>query len=440
MRITLVALGLLLIPLYLLLVYPAEEGPDIARFLLVSQIIFFAYLVIIFIYRRLSVDGASSRNLWSFMIAVAVVVRVIVVVGSAEQTYLSDDVYRYVWEGKIISNGYNPYLLSPEDMEDSGLADTTIHPRINHAWLPTIYPPLSQYLFATAYLIGGDSVWGFKLISLLFELLAALAVYGLVRTAHLPPWTFMIYLLSPLVIIEFLMSNHLDIFALPFLAVMLSYLVRQRPMPVTVGTLLALVTLVKLYGLFFLPVLLIHFPGKDKIRFLLSFALVVSVFYLPFLVTSGRELFGSLWIYLGTWQYNGSVFQLARTFLGENVARIACAVIFVGAAGLASLSRRKARDPIHRMFLIFGDYVMLTPALFPWYLVWTVPFIVLYRNLAFLILSGTVFLSYHVLIGYHQTGVWVEYPLLRIAEYVPFYGLLVYQFFARRKASRESAI
>jgi hypothetical protein len=426
--ILILAFGLLSLALYAALVFDDRidnpTGDYIIKFLWISQLLFFVYLGILLIARR-SDTLARNKRLFVIIVAVAVVIRLMVAIGAGEAAVLSDDVYRYIFEGKMVASDYNPFVISPMEMAGSGIADTVIYPHINHPNLPTIYPPLSQYVFTASYLIGGDSLVGFKIVSVIFELATLLVLLLFVRKSGLPEWTYFIYLLSPLVIIEFLYSNHLDILAMPFFVGSL-YFISQRQATAS-GITLALAALVKLFAFFFIPIFFFYLRGKERVWFLLAFVVAFVVVYSPFLLTAGPEAFGSLWKYLGTWQFNGSIHVLFKAIVGEQAARVIVGAMFgLAVAGLA-LYRRGDMNPIVRTFWAFGFYIILTPSLFSWYLVWILPLLMVTRNMAFLVLSGTIFLSYHVLIGYYTHGAWSEYWWLRVAEYIPFYGLLIYQ-------------
>ena len=67
---------------------------------------------------------------------------------------LSDDVYRYVWDGRVQLEGVHPYRYAPVDPALGTLRDAHVFPRINHPEVPTIYPPLAQSLFAGLALAG----------------------------------------------------------------------------------------------------------------------------------------------------------------------------------------------------------------------------------------------------------------------------------------------
>ena len=80
-----------------------------------------------------------------------------------------------------------------------------------------------------------------------------------------------------------------------------------------------------------------------------------------------------------------------------------------------------------RLFAILGAYIILAPTLFPWYLVWIFPFLMINRNRAFLILTGVILLSYLVGKGFYYHGKWPDYWLLSVVQYMLFYGVLVWQ-------------
>jgi len=417
---------------YLFLFLPDTSQPRILKLLIVSQVATALYMFMIARLKKTSAVGLS-KNIFYTLFALGLVIRVVFVAGSGQQTWLSDDIYRYVWEGKLVLNGVNPYYYSPSDLECSDLADSTIFPGINHPELPAIYPPMAQYLFAVSYLVGGDSFNGFKLLSILFELLTLAAILVLIRKYGYEKWSVFIYLFSPLILIEFLYSSHLDILALPFFITSMICLKEDRP--VLGGFTLALTILVKLTGLLFLPVYFFSFKSCKRWLFLTVFTFVCLITYLPFILMPDRAVIGSLGEYLGSWQWNSFVFQLSQLVIGEIAARILCAIALVGSILFASLSG-KTSDSFQRLFWAAGAYVIFSPALYPWYLAWLLPFLVINKNSAFLLLTGTSLLSYHVLIEYYATGEWYQLLTIPLLEYIPFFGLLLLGMY-RQLASKD---
>ncbi len=440
MKYALITFPLLFLFLFLYLIFPKTASPDIVKFLILSQVIFLLYLFFLYITKKISFSFRNHKKLFIYFIVIGLLIRISVSFFSGDISYLSDDVYRYIWEGKLVTNNYNPYIVSPEDMLSTPLADSTIYPKINHPWHVTIYPPISQYLFAISYIIGGDSLSGFKLLALLFELLSLLLMYYFVKIYRLPDWSFLIYLFSPFIIIEFLFSNHLDIFGLPFLVGALILLKDYKKHIYTLSLLLAIGVLIKFYILFFIPFIFFFFGAKEKLKFIITFTITILLLYLPFILSSGFNVFGSLLVYLDKWQYNGSIYLLLKQIFSQETARyIFFAVFFCSYIPLLLLKRFK-NNPMLQSFIIFGVYIILTPTIFNWYLLWIIPFMIYYRSIAFLILSGTCMLSYHGLIGIYDNGVWLQMPILTLISYLPFFIILIYEIYKFYKPKKVNII
>ncbi len=426
--------------LFIYMIFPKTETPDIVKFLVLSQLIFLLYLLFVYLTKRINFSFLKNRKLFFYFIIIGILIRTVVSFATGEVSYLSDDVYRYVWEGKLVANDYNPFILSPDAMYGTPLADTTIYPKINHPWHVTIYPPVSQYLFMASYLISGDSISGFKLLSFLFELLSLLLMYIFVKRYKLPDWTFFLYLFSPLIIIEFLFSNHLDIFGLPFLLGALILLKDSKRKLFPLSVLLALGVLVKFYLLFFIPFMFFSFNRKEKLKFILIFGLTIVIFYLPFIMSSGFNVFGSLGVYLDLWQYNGSLYLLLGKFFSIDTARYICFGLFVSAYIPLLTMKRFKNNFMLQSLLIFIVYIIVTPVIFNWYLLWVIPFMVYYRNSAIISLTGTCMLSYHGLIGIFDTGLWSQMPILIFISYFPFFALLIYEAYKQIKTKKVNLI
>ena len=86
---------------------------------------------------------------------------------------------------------------------------------------------------------------------------------------------------------------------------------------------------------------------------------------------------------------------------------------------------RSTEDPLRGTYWCLGAYVLLSPTLHPWYMLWIMPFMPFFPSAAWLTLSVLVFLAYEVLIDYSLSGVWLEKPWVRWAQYAPFFSLLL---------------
>ena len=152
--------------------------------------------------------------------------------------FLSDDIYRYVWDGLVQHAGINPYHYPPEAPELGFLRDDTIFPMINRKWALTIYPPAAQLFFrALAWLWPGQLV-AMKTIILLADVGSIALLLCLLKQLHLPQSRIVLYAWHPLVVVELGISGHLDGLMLPF--VLLAWLCMMHNRSWLVGVSLAI--------------------------------------------------------------------------------------------------------------------------------------------------------------------------------------------------------
>ncbi len=139
---------------------------------------------------------------------------------------LSDDIYRYVWEGKVAAHGHDPYRLSPRDTTFVRLRDRVVYPRINHPELATIYPPLSIAGFALVARLS-PTVWAMKSWVLLHDLALVLLLLAWARARRASPLAVIAYAWNPLVLVEYSGSGHNDPTAMVWLVAALVWAERR---------------------------------------------------------------------------------------------------------------------------------------------------------------------------------------------------------------------
>lgn len=417
------------------------------------------------------------------------------------QQIQEDDVYRYLWDGKVFAHGINPYKYAPAEIHDFSTLKIK-HPeslkkkytaqeqeelkllnklkwdndtaliyleRVNHPDIPTIYPPLAQYVFRVVHLLHADSIYAMRLAFLIFDLatfwfiLRTLSVFGINRDYSL------IYFWSPLIIKETFNSTHLDIIGISMLCASIYYLVRARDRLATIF--LCLSFLGKLYPIILLPLYLkrIALRNRDAGKSLwaepalsgILFTGLAVIGYFPFL-NIGGETFEGLKTFTTYFQSNDSIFALlvylfakipelnttAELHLAYNLPTLLSkiTVLLVLTGTLLFLLIRKTRpaadssDCVRDMFLIMSLVFLLSPVQNPWYLCWTVPFLCFFPMRSFILLTGLVGLYYlDFYFDYQEISHYS--PWIPWVEYSPFYALLgleLYQNF-RRKKSAEPA-
>ena len=337
---------------------------------------------------------------------------------------LSDDIYRYLWEGRLVSMDINPFEYAPDAPQLEHMRDQDIFPQINHKNFVTIYPPLTQFIFSLSLQLH-PSIKMMNLTFLIFDVLTMIVLMLTLRSLTIDLTRIIIYAWNPLIIMEFAGSGHLDSVAIFFL--MLSFYLFIKGKGVSSILSLALSFLGKLLALIFLPFIL----QKKKVLSTVLFVAVICVAYLPFL-GAGTKLFQSLIIYSNEWVFNGSLYPLFIWILpSPAAARGMSAILLVLTIGVLFFWYRKRHlDADKRSiyiigFIVLGLLLLVTPVLHPWYVCWIVPFLVIYPNRAWILLTGSVFLSYWILVGYVRSGVWEESLPVLVLEYVPFYALLL---------------
>ena len=317
----------------------------------------------------------------------------------ATPPYLSDDIYRYVWDGRVQAAGINPYRFVPESRELLALRDGEIYPRINRrGYAPTIYPPLAEALFLAGTRISESVTW-VKLLMIAFEALTVWILVRLLRSLQLPPERVLIYAWNPLAIWEFAGSGHIDAAAIAFMV--LAVWARRCNRPGLTGLSLACATLTKLYPAVIFPALYRRWDWKMPA----AFGAAVVLAYLPF-VSVGRRVLGFLPAYVEEeglisgerfypWKLIHNVWAIPQF---DGVAYLAI-LLLVLLAVAGWLTFRKERHPgdflTHSLVLAALTTVLFSPH-YPWYFAWLLPLLVVVPDLSLLYLTLAAFVLYRV--------------------------------------------
>jgi len=347
--------------------------------------------------------------------------------------YLSDDIYRYIWDGRVQAAGINPYRYIPAEPELANLRDDKIYPRINRRDVAhTIYPPIAEGVWFLTTRISESVTW-MKATMILFEAMAIWAIAKLLASFGLPRQRILLYAWHPLAVWEFAGNGHVDAIAIAFIS--LALLARRRNAEVAIGLALASATLVKLFPIVLLPSL--YKRGSWKMP--LVFVITIAVAYLPYLGVGPRGVLGYL---PGYAQERGILsgdqfFLLAavrRLPLGFQVPTRAFVVFAVFILVLLTVWMLRKQTAGHENYLanallIATAFTVLLSPHFPWYFAWLLPFLCLVPSVAVIYLSLSSFLLYLTWIY------WTDDQVLRIkaAMFVPFFFLAAISFFRFRE-------
>jgi alpha-1,6-mannosyltransferase len=331
---------------------------------------------------------------------------------------LSDDVYRYQWDGRAQRAHLNPYVVFPNSPDLDGLQNP-VHPEPPGEETPTIYPPLSELTYRLI-----ETVPGYKRVSTILDLASAGLLILLLAAMKQPLHRVLAYAWNPAVLISFAMSGHFDSLAIfTFLAALL-LLVTSRPA-------LSMAALALSFLSKFFPVLLLPtFLKRVRLAHVGFFAFVVFAFYLPFL-GAGLHLLDGARNYARDWVNNASLFHLLCFVAGSRAGAELVAGLIVLAA-IAYLAKRQAA-PLWSSLVLTGGVLLVSPTAYPWYFTWSIPFLCFYPSAAWLLMSVTSVLAYSPAITY-GAGEPLKNSLLMLSlEYGPVYLWLTYYCWAARR-------
>lgn len=360
---------------------------------------------------------------------------------------LSDDYYRYLYEGHAVVRGVSPYLCAPDDapVELRG----AYHDRINHPEVPAAYPPAVQWALAGAASLQPRAQndptpfpWALKGLFSLCDVLVFCCLWGWLRSRGSPPAMALVHGLCPLVVVEYSIEAHSDSLAVLGMVAGL-WAVRAGGLGLA-GLALGLGTAAK-----FLPAVLVPFVARGRgLRPWLGWAGALALLCLPFVVQAGARMadaFSGTGAYVARWRHNDTIYSGVRWLIergteslgpsdldAERLAKVPLAV-----AGVLLLywawRRRWSPGQVGLGFFVF--FVAAAPTVHPWYLGFLVPFLAVCPNPGWLAFCAMAYLSYHVLppfVTARDAGLadldayWVENYWLKAAEYAPFYlGFMV---------------
>ncbi|MBI4397218.1 MAG: TIGR04282 family arsenosugar biosynthesis glycosyltransferase [Elusimicrobia bacterium] len=347
---------------------------------------------------------------------------------------LSDDAYRYLWDGRVQAAGINPYRHAPDDPALAGLR-TPEWDGINHKNLRTIYPPLAQAAFRLGAWLR-PSLEAQKALFLLADLLTGILLFFLLQRWGLSTARVLIYAWNPLVIVEFSSSGHVDSLGLLFLVA--GFLAWDAQKSRRAGALWGLGFLAKLGSGLLLPFMVLTRKGRRALPWFLFAVAAGYGFYAMGPLEEWLHLTGSLPVYARDWTFNAGLYDVLLRFLPWPAGALKglAALVVVGFAVL--LACREDVPPMGQAGLLFALALALSPLVYPWYVAWLVPFLCFYPSSAGLAFTGLAVLSYLVWprfdagLGWTLPGwvPWVEYGVPAV--------LAIYEF--RRRAGRKALV
>ena len=313
---------------------------------------------------------------------------------------LEDDSYRYLWDGAVTANAIDPYKYAPSDVTALPLFETDaaepkpdeiatleklasehpdVHSRINYPYVATIYPPITQAVFAAAHWIAPFNLNGWRAVLLGFDILAFGLLVKLLRAYNRKAEWSALYWWNPIVILQGFGAGHMDILVVPFLLATLLFAKQERFTWATLA--LAGAVGVKLWPALLFPFVLRPLLNQP-VRFLglgLLFTLACLALLAPQLVHAFNPDAG-LNAYASEWRTHAFLFSILEDGVfraAENagsLARIAVAILVSGTVLYLAFRFADSTQRLPALFAIsIATLLFLSPTGYPWYLIWIAP-------------------------------------------------------------------
>jgi hypothetical protein len=340
---------------------------------------------------------------------------------------LDDDIHRYVWDARVQRLGYNPYIVVPSDPALAGL-HTSETRTLNNPEVPSPYPAGAQLFFRAVTSIH-ESIFALKVAFVICDLAIVLVLLDILRCSGQGAHWVLAYAWHPLLAIDVAGSGHVDIVGVLLLLVSAASLVRRWRAVAAVA--FGLAVSVKLLPIVLLPL----YWRRVRTRDAALAAIVVALLYVPFL-NHGRIPIGSLGTYVQRFRFNDPVFAtLERVAAPQLVAGLAVLVGFLTAIWMR---RKSAEGPSDAFAWPMAASLLCAPVVYPWYLLWMLPFLRSTSTLPILVWTLSILPTYYV---WHLRTVgrpWLVPDWIVILEYGSV--AVVAAVIALRRATRAAAL
>ncbi len=332
----------------------------------------------------------------------------------------SDDVNRYLWEGKLVLHGESPYQYTADSEEWNPLRDSYWE-AMNHKDSKTAYPPLILLVFAAL-----DAVAYLPATYKVFSALTDLGVIGLLllcltrRSMH--PKNALFYAFSPVTLVGFSGEAHFD--ALFVFTVLAALLLWEDGKTSWSWVMLGISIQIKIVSLLLIPLLFWN-RKSPKVLWISLPLLIPSLYFwrdMPNLL-DGILQFG------GTMSHNGFISYLLIDWLEDRHAasKLSTAILLM----VVLLISLRVKDVVKGGYAIFAALLLLSPTVHYWYLSWLMPGIAIFPSAAWILLTGLSCLYFSAWDYFGKTGTWYQPTVYFLTQWIPFYVFWAPSFFNR---------
>ena len=391
-----------------LAVSQASLGSPLFFALAAVPCVVYGLLVRALLYAAPEQPPAVSTERWERLLlialALAVAFRVPLVIRKVSP---SNDMVRYVWDGRIQALGYNPYTVLPSDpaLAHTHTDETRQMPSLHDR---TPYPAAAQLFFRVMVAID-DSPNAMKLALVACDLLTTVVLLAWLRECGRSQWLALLYAWNPLVILEIAHSGHIDALGALWIAVSAWMLSTSRGLRAAIA--LAVAVGVKLLPIVLLPL----YWKRVRVRDAVAGIAVLLLFYLPY-AGGGALPLGAVPNVVEYVRFNGPLFKwLAALFTPKGAA---LAAVAGGLAVAAWMRYRYPADEPAAWAWPMAVALSAAPVVYPWYLMYFTPFLFTRRTIPLIVWTISVLPVYIVWeLAYHHGYRWSVPLSVRYVEY-----------------------
>lgn len=358
---------------------------------------------------------------------------------------LSDDYFRFVWDGRLSAHGINPFSITPSAFMESrqvapGL-DHQLFSVMNSQNYYTIYPPLLQFIFFVSVKLFPSNIFGSVILMRLFIIAAEIGsiflLSSILKQLNLPSKNILLYTLNPLVIMELTGNLHFEALMIFFLLLSVFLLMKEQLTLSAIAFSLAICS--KLLPLMLLPLLLKRIGFQKSRWFYFICGTTSIIMFIPFI---DMELIGnissSIGLYFHSFEFNASIFYVIRwagfeTLGYDIIGKAGPILLLIAMAGIVSMAifqkEKNVSSLFSAMLFCFTIYFAFATIVHPWYIATLVALSVFTKWVYPLLFSGLIILTYFT----YRIVPYSENLLVVAIEYILLFSFMLYEWNSNRK-------
>lgn len=350
---------------------------------------------------------------------------------------LSDDIYRYIWDGMVSMEGINPYAYTPAQLVEKfpDFAGTVIFPYLNSPNYYSVYPFIPQVLFipsAIAFSLGIPiQIFIMKCLVIFAEISTVIILPKLLSKLKFDPGKAGWYILNPLILLELNANAHLESIMVFFLVCGFYLFVSGKKIPAMVAYMVSVAT--KIIPLLLVPIIFFNLRSKLRLQFSAFTAVTIFLILLPSIILQNSTgIFSSLELYFDHFEFNASIYYVFR-YIGQllvgynTIAFIGPVLTIFSGLLILYIGLKPNNKDIQKYgsaaLFMFTVYLIFSTTVHPWYIS-SLIFLSCFSTYKYPILwSFLIYLSYY---NYHGDSYHESYGLV-IIEYTLLFSFIIYE-------------